>query len=82
MPYFADVNNNGTIDSGETFAKPQSFQIISAVRDGRLRDHFDQIKLRSYFRLFPTGVGYDSTGADNDNLTNFNERNSLDSARP
>ena len=33
-PYFGDANNNGIIDNGELFCKPQSFQIISAGQDG------------------------------------------------
>ena len=84
-PYFADSNNNGVIDASETFAKPQSFQIISAGQDGS----FGTTVLptasppkSTYFRLFPTAVGYDSSGADDDNITSFNERNSLDAAKP
>jgi prepilin-type N-terminal cleavage/methylation domain-containing protein len=79
-PYFADSNNNGTIDLGETFAKPQSFQIISAGQDGAFGT--TNATNASYFRLFPIGVGYDSAGADNDNITSFCERGSLDAARP
>ena len=80
IPYFADLNNNGTIDVGEGFAKPQSFQIISAGQDGAFGP--TTTPAGTYFRLFPTGVGYDASGNDDDNLTNLTDRNSLGAARP
>ncbi len=79
-PYFADANNNGSIDLGEGFAKPTSFQIISAGQDGIFGT--SNATNASYFRLYPIGVGYDSSGGDNDNITNFCERNNLDAAKP
>jgi prepilin-type N-terminal cleavage/methylation domain-containing protein len=79
-PYFADANSDGTIEVGETFAKPQSFQIISAGQDGA----FGPLTTpnATYFRLFPTGVGYDASGNDDDNLTNLTDKNSLAAAKP
>jgi prepilin-type N-terminal cleavage/methylation domain-containing protein len=83
-PYVLDVDNNAQIDGPapnpspngpDTFAKPNSFQIISAGQDG-------QFGAGTSTRLFPTGVGYDSTGADDDNVTNFNEKNNLGDAKP
>ncbi len=88
VPYFADVNGNGTIELGETFCKPQSFQIISAGQDGQVFGTSTSglgsatVPSGETYRLFPIGVGYDPAGTDNDNLTNFNERASLDAARP
>ena len=79
-PYFGDANNNGIIDNGELFCKPQSFQIISAGQDGLFGPATSPTG--TYFSLYPIGVGYDSAGADNDNITNFCEKNNLDAAKP
>ncbi len=79
-PYFADANNNGMIDAGENFAKSSSFQIISAGQDGSFGTTL--LAKAPNFRLYPIGVGYDASGADNDNITNFCEKNNLDAAKP
>jgi hypothetical protein len=83
MPYIFDVNNSGTLNVGDTFCKPTSFQIISAGQDGC----FGQITTPTYGRLYPTGYNYDvppPTGGsgDDDNVTNFCEKNTLESAKP
>ena len=84
MPYVFDVNNSGTLNAGDTFCKPASFQIISAGQDGAFGTihHSDQ-----YGRLYPTGINYDlpppnGGNGDDDNVTNFCEKSSLDAAKP
>ncbi len=86
-PYFGDSNSNGAIDSGEQFAKPQSFQIISAGQDGIFGTSLNTPAAvppvsYTFFRMFPSGVGYDKAGTDDDNVTSFNEKNNLDAAKP
>jgi prepilin-type N-terminal cleavage/methylation domain-containing protein len=83
MPYIFDVNNSGTLNVGDTFCKPSSFQIISAGQDGS----FGQITTPSNGRLYPTGYNYDAPppaggSGDDDNVTNFCEKNALESAKP
>jgi Tfp pilus assembly protein PilE len=87
VPYFADVNGNGTIDLGESYCKPNSFQVISAGQDGAFGSSTTglgspTVPSGETYRLFPIGVGYDPAGTDGDNLTNFNEKSSLDAAKP
>ena len=80
-PYAVDSNNNGTYDSAtETWANPDSFQIISAGQDATFG--VAATSPPSTPKLYPTGTGYDPDGADNDNLTNFCDRSSLEAARP
>jgi hypothetical protein len=80
VPYVADLNANGQIDSGDSFAKPQSYQIISAGQDGAFGSSVAADG--QWFRLFATGVGYDPAGADGDNVTNLTDKSSLDAAKP
>jgi prepilin-type N-terminal cleavage/methylation domain-containing protein len=63
-------------------ANPKSFQIISAGLDGvfgGLGQPMSGVKynnktgLTLYYKSFPTGTGYDTTGGDDDNLTNFSQ---------
>jgi hypothetical protein len=35
-----------------------------------------------YYKSYPTGIGYDTAGADDDNITNFCEKNGLGDAKP
>lgn len=35
-----------------------------------------------YYKSYPTGIGYDKTGADDDNITNFCEKNGLGDVKP
>jgi prepilin-type N-terminal cleavage/methylation domain-containing protein len=86
MPYLFDANGNGVFDSTESFCKPTSFQIISAGQDGA----FGTVSLPAsghQGRLYPTGLNYDvpppaGGSGDDDNLTNFCEKSSLESAKP
>lgn len=82
-PYFGDNNNNGTIDLGEQFLKPQGFQLISAGQDGTFgtTQNTGTVSYK-FFRLFAGGVGYDPASSDDDNVTNFTEKNCLDAAKP
>jgi len=65
-PYVLDVNANGAFAAPpDTFCNPTTFQIISAGQDNNF-GAFGRV-----FRLFPTGTGYDSSGAENDNISNF-----------
>jgi prepilin-type N-terminal cleavage/methylation domain-containing protein len=72
-------------------ANPKSFQIISAGLDGifgappgpinTASAKFNGSNLSLYYKSFPSGLGYDTTGADDDNLTNFSE-GQLGDAKP
>ncbi len=71
-------------------ANPKSFQIISAGLDGvfgGLGQPVSGVKynnktgLTLYYKSFPTGTGYDTTGGDDDNLTNFSQ-GQLGDAKP
>lgn len=78
VPYALDVNGNRTLDlNGDTWANPDSFQIISAGQDGHVGD---LITPEPATKLFPAGLKY--TTEDNDNVTNFNDKSSLEDARP
>ncbi len=95
MPYVFDVNNSGTFNVGDTFCKPSSFQIISAGQDGSFGtivqpgtvsiNGIEPAAIAS--RLYPTGLNYDPPptaggSGDDDNITNFCEKSSLDAAKP
>ena len=87
-PYF----RQGPASAG-TFGTPVSeegFQIVSAGLDddyglikaksipaGRNAPDWDKIEA---YKVFPAGTYY--SPADNDNITNFNEKQTLDDARP
>jgi prepilin-type N-terminal cleavage/methylation domain-containing protein len=69
-------------------ANPKSFQIISAGLDGSFGGQGLQTSGKNngrnitvYYKSFPTGLGYDTTGGDDDNLTNFSE-GALGDAKP
>jgi hypothetical protein len=75
-------------------ASPKSFQIISAGLDGDYGTvdtttavATGTVKLfagpnyKIYFKSYPDGAGYDTSGADDDNLTNFSEK-PLGDAKP
>jgi prepilin-type N-terminal cleavage/methylation domain-containing protein len=68
-----DGNANGILElTGDVWANADSFQIISAGQD----NHFGGNRTR----LFPTGTGYDPE--DRDNITNFNDKTTLEDAIP
>jgi len=75
---FANSTNGTTsmavpyLTSANVFAGPDTFQIISAGQDGNFGS--------TNQRLFPLGTNY--TEADNDNVTSFNEKATLEAARP
>ena len=62
-------------------ANPKSFQIISAGLDGSFGGTGQAVSGVKYlgrtftllFKSYPTGTGYDTTGGDDDNLTNFSQ---------
>jgi prepilin-type N-terminal cleavage/methylation domain-containing protein len=88
QPYILDVNNNRTIDTGtpttpgDTFANPDSCQIISAGQDGQFGSSSLTGAGPFVSRLYPGGLNYDTGGADNDNVANFSDKNNLDAAKP
>ena len=91
MPYLLDTNNSGAFNVGDTFCKPTSFQIISAGLDGSFGTMVAPSQTASgnqaFGRLYPTGFNYDTPppsggSADDDNVTNFCERSTLDAAKP
>lgn len=80
-PYVLDVNNNGAFATPpDTFCNPTTFQIISAGQDNQFG--FSTSSPPSTWRLFPTGTGYDTSGNELDNITNFNARSTLGDAMP
>jgi hypothetical protein len=78
VPYIQDQNSNLAIDTSDAFYRKDSFQLICAGQDG----DFGTSSSAAQGRLFPSGIGYDPRGADNDNVVNFNEKSSLDAAKP
>jgi prepilin-type N-terminal cleavage/methylation domain-containing protein len=75
---FTDSGGNSLLDfSSDTWANPDSFQIISAGQDGQFSSPF---MVNARVRLYPTGAGYDTE--DNDNVTNFSDKASLEDAKP
>lgn len=87
-----DANGNWSATSfANVCANPKSFQIITAGLDGdfgplspsgptasvKYADKNYQMK----YKVYPTGVGYDVNGADDDNITNFSE-GALGDAKP
>ncbi len=81
QPYALDANNNGVVDvapGADTWANADSFQIISAGQDG----NFGAAVATASPKLFPRGTNYDTAGADDDNVTNFNDKASLEDAKP
>jgi prepilin-type N-terminal cleavage/methylation domain-containing protein len=75
-------------------ANPKSFQIISAGLDGdygtvatissvdpATGGKYNGATSSLYFKSYPSGLGYDSGGADDDNITNFSE-SALGDAKP
>ncbi len=80
--YWHDRNGNGTyndpvdISSQETWANPNSFQLIAAGADGK---YGEDVPSNTMPRLYPTGTNYDltSTHADDDNATNFTSKAKL-----
>jgi hypothetical protein len=78
QPYALDVDNSRTLVAGtDTWANPETFQIISAGQDG----HFGAMATTpTPIKLYPIGVNY--TTEDNDNVTNFADKSSLEDAKP
>jgi prepilin-type N-terminal cleavage/methylation domain-containing protein len=81
IPYVHDVNTNGVVDTGESWANADSFQILSAGMDGKYgRLTYTRTDLR---KLYPTGTSYDIIGlADDDNVTNFCGKSRLGDDKP
>lgn len=92
---FTDTNGNLVLASFNALcANPKTFQIISAGLDGdfgaipKTTTIKTAVKISStpgyfiYWKSYPDGKGYDSNGADDDNITNFCEKNGLGDAKP
>jgi hypothetical protein len=74
--YANDVNKNGVYDMGiDDWVNPDSIQIIGAGLD-------EKYGTTATGRLYPTGLGYDPAGADEDNVANFCIKARLGDARP
>jgi hypothetical protein len=90
-----DANNNGKLDPNEQpklYVNPKSFQIISAGLDGDYGTA-PTTSSKSFplpsgtltisrTKLYPTGAGYDPSGADDDNIVNFSKGTSLGDDKP
>jgi len=63
----------GTVDV--TTAVPQPVNFVNQTGSGT------RPKLL-YYKSYPSGIGYDKSGADDDNITNFCEKNGLGDAKP
>jgi hypothetical protein len=88
--FFADSSGNLTSQSITTYqklcAKPKSFQIIAAGLDGDYGTanvstavpvsgvKYNGNSTKVNYKSYPSGIGYDTGGADNDNVTNFSEK--------
>jgi prepilin-type N-terminal cleavage/methylation domain-containing protein len=74
VPYMLDVDNNGGVpNAADTWANPETFQIISAGQDG-------VYGVPTAVKSYPRGGGYATE--DNDNVTNFADKSSLEDAKP
>jgi prepilin-type N-terminal cleavage/methylation domain-containing protein len=98
IPYVLDTNNNNTFDAADTFCKPTSFQIISAGQDGAFGTTLSPVGFQGKLypgglnahqagTVGNNGFSYDSPppnggNADDDNVTNFCEKNTLEGAKP
>jgi prepilin-type N-terminal cleavage/methylation domain-containing protein len=78
VPYVLEVDNNKIPDEPDTYANPDSFQIISAGQDGFFGTTNATNGAKA--RLYPIGINYDET--DSDNITNFCEINNLNDKKP
>jgi len=74
-PYWHDRNGNGStcanddFNSQESWANPDSFQLIAAGGDGKYGQNPPP---NDFARRYPTGINYDlQTLTDDDNATNF-----------
>jgi prepilin-type N-terminal cleavage/methylation domain-containing protein len=89
-----DANNNTKLDDSEIpklYANPKSFQLIAAGLDNdygtapssstKTFSKTSGTLTLSTSKTYPVGTGYDASGADDDNITNFSER-SLGDAKP
>ncbi len=82
---YTDVNGNGMWDVGEpaeNWVNPESFQLVAAGSDGKYGNPAATGLNRA--RLYPTGVGYDTTAnvTDDDNVTSFCKGARLGDDRP
>jgi prepilin-type N-terminal cleavage/methylation domain-containing protein len=88
MPLLWDTDGDGKFDD---WVNPKTFQIISAGLDNNYGGAGVNItnsasnpvsdKPINPAKLYPTGTGYDTSGADDDNLTNFSDKQ-LGDAKP
>ena len=90
-PYWQDRNGNGRsnlqvdFDIQETWANPDSFQLIAAGGDGKYGQVGPMNSTDPYDAgLYPTGTRYDtsSSEADDDNVTNFSNKARLGDDKP
>ena len=70
-PYIRNVD-----DARHPYGPHNSFQLICAGQDGRFGSWRDIPN-----KIYPTGQGYDPKGADDDNITNFSNGKTLESAK-
>ncbi len=92
MPLLWDTDGDGKFDD---WCNPKSFQIISAGLDDKYGNSGIDIDAgasnpitannaaitKITGKLYPTGKGYDTSGADDDDLTNFSDKQ-LGDAKP
>ncbi len=87
VPYWNDVNGNALtnatadLNTNETWANPDSIQIICAGLDGKYGAEQSPAVIPPA-RLYPTGTAYDVAGADDDNITNFSVKARIGDAKP
>jgi hypothetical protein len=80
-PYAHDIVTLGSIQTtgppanADNWANADSFQIISAGQDGKYGNAPGNL-----VKGFPTGINYNTE--DNDNVTNFSDKASLEDAKP
>ncbi len=90
-----DTNNNGKLDVSEQsklYANPKSFQIISGSLDSdygtapatstKTFPLSSGSLTVSQSKTYPTGSGYDASGADDDNIANFSRGTTLEDDKP
>jgi len=81
VPYLLDTNRNGMLDPGDSWANPESFQILCSGGDRKFG--VATVTMANEQRLYPAGLNYDvSTLADDDNVTNFSQSSRIGDEKP
>jgi prepilin-type N-terminal cleavage/methylation domain-containing protein len=86
QPYALDVDNSRVIETAagtaDTWANPETFQIIAAGQDGNFGLDFATAPASNTSNAKGYPAGYRYVTEDNDNVSNFADKSSLEDAKP